>query len=116
LPVSADRIQLQQVVLNLVMNAIDAMSAVSGRERVIRITSAFRSPDVLVSVEDSGSGIDPQDLDHIFDPFFTTKSRGMGVGLSICRSVIEAHGGRLWASAGKPFGSVFRFALPLTTG
>jgi uracil-xanthine permease len=115
LPVSADRIQLQQVVLNLAMNAIDAMSAVSGRERVLRITSDFRSKDVFVSVEDSGSGIDPEDLDHIFDPFFTTKSRGMGVGLSICRSVIEAHGGRLWASPGNPIGSIFRFTLPSTT-
>ncbi len=111
--VLADRVQLQQVILNLTTNAIDAMSSVAGRSRILRLRSEIQEPHgVLVSVEDSGSGIDPKNVDRIFETFFTTKSTGMGMGLAICRSIIEAHHGRLWASAGTPYGSAFRFTLP----
>ena len=114
--VLADRVQLQQVILNLITNAIDAMSSVADRSRILRLKSETQKPhSVLVSVEDSGSGIDPKNVDHIFDTFFTTKSGGMGMGLAICRSIIEAHQGRLWASAGIQNGSVFRFTLPTGT-
>ena len=113
--VFGNRIQLQQVILNLTINAIEAMSTTTGRERALRVTSAIHSPDaVLVTVEDSGTGIGSQDAERIFDALFTTKSKGMGMGLSICRSIIEAHHGRLWASAGLPHGSVFHFVLPTT--
>ena len=92
--VSGNRIQLQQVVLNLTMNAIEAMSAMNGRERVLRLKTAVHRPDgVLVTVEDSGPGIDAKDVNRIFDALFTTKSKGMGMGLSICRSIIEAYQG-----------------------
>ena len=105
--------QLQQVILNLVRNAADAMDTVSGRARVLRIKTAIHDPDgVLLSVEDSGTGIAPKDIDRIFESFFTTKSQGMGMGLSICRSIIEAHNGRLWASSGVDHGSVFNITLP----
>ena len=105
--------QLQQVILNLVRNAADAMHAVSGRARVLRVKTAIHNPDgVLLSVEDSGTGIAPEDIDRIFELFFTTKSQGMGMGLSICRSIIEAHDGRLWASSGVDHGSVFNIVLP----
>jgi putative pyrimidine permease RutG len=114
--VLGDRLQLQQVILNLITNAIDAMSSVAGRPRMLRLKTEIQKPhDVLVSVEDSGSGIDPKDVDRIFDTFFTTKSSGMGMGLAICRSIIEAHQGRLWASAGIKYGTVFRFTLPKAT-
>jgi C4-dicarboxylate-specific signal transduction histidine kinase len=105
--------QLQQVILNLVRNAADAMNAVPDRARVLRVNSAVHDPDsVLLSVEDSGTGIDPKDIERIFESFFTTKSGGMGMGLSICRSIIEAHKGRLWASAGIDRGSVLNVQLP----
>jgi hypothetical protein len=112
-PVLADRVQLQQVILNLIMNAIEAMNAVEGRARILRVKSEFHEPDgVLVVVADSGSGIDPNDFERIFNAFFTTKTRGMGMGLAICRSIVEAHGGRLWASAATPHGSIFHVVLP----
>ena len=112
-PVIGDRIQLQQVLLNLIMNAVDSMDATTDRPRVLRVGSTLKQPErVLVSVEDNGTGIDPDDADRIFAPLFTTKSRGMGMGLSICRSIIETHHGRLWASPGEKSGSVFQFALP----
>jgi signal transduction histidine kinase len=105
--------QLQQVILNLVRNAVDAMESVSDRPRVLSVKSAVQDPDgVLVAVEDSGEGIDPKDIDRIFDSFFTTKPQGMGMGLSICRSIIEDHRGRLWASSGVDHGSVFNVQLP----
>jgi signal transduction histidine kinase len=105
--------ELQQVILNLVRNAADSMASVTDRTRVLRIKSAAHDPDgVLVSVEDSGTGIDPKDIDRIFEAFFTTKPQGMGMGLSICRTIIEAHGGRLWASPGIDHGSVFNVQLP----
>jgi len=110
--VLADRVQLQQVILNLIMNAIEAMSLVADRARILRIGSGIHGPDsVLMAVADSGAGIDPNDFERIFNAFFTTKARGMGMGLSICRSIIEAHGGRLWASAGTPHGSIFHIVL-----
>ena len=110
--VLADRIQLQQVILNLIANAIEAMNSVPDA-RVLRLTSALHDADgVLITVEDSGPGIAPENLDKIFDPFFTTKPTGMGMGLSICRSIIEAHGGRLWALRVAPHGSVFHIVLP----
>jgi signal transduction histidine kinase len=112
--VVADKIQLQQVILNLIANAVDAMSSVSDRTRVLHVRSELdRSDGVLITVEDTGLGIAPNDIDRIFEPFFTTKSSGMGMGLSICRSIIEAHGGRLTASTGRPHGSVFRIVLPV---
>jgi signal transduction histidine kinase len=105
--------QLQQVILNVVRNAADAMDSVSSRARVLRIKTAIHDPDsVLLSVEDSGAGIAPEDIDRIFESFFTTKSQGMGMGLSICRSIIEAHRGRLWALSGVNQGSVFNIILP----
>lgn len=111
--VRGDSGQLQQVIFNLVRNAADAMDSVSGRARILRVKSAIHDPDgVLVSVEDSGTGIDPKDIDRIFDSFFTTKSQGMGMGLSICRSTVEAHGGRIWASSGIHHGSILKVQLP----
>jgi PAS domain S-box-containing protein len=109
-----DRAQLQQVILNLIMNAVEAMDSVGNRERVLRITSRLQEPNsVLVTVHDTGTGIDSKDVDRIFDALFTTKSSGVGMGLSICRSIIEAHGGRLWASAAIPHGSIFHLVLPI---
>jgi len=112
-PVMASRVQLQQVLFNLVTNAIEAMEPVIDRSRIMKIKSELGSRrEVLVTVEDSGKGIDPQEIDRIFGSFFTTKLEGMGMGLSICRSIIESHGGRLWASPGSPYGAVFQFTLP----
>jgi signal transduction histidine kinase len=111
--VAADRTQLQQVFMNLIMNAVEAMSSVTNRERLLSIKSDVHDPGtVMITVEDSGTGIDPNNTKRIFDAFFTTKSDGMGMGLSICRSIIEGHGGRLNASPGMPYGSVFRVILP----
>jgi signal transduction histidine kinase len=112
--VTGDRVQLQQVVLNLVMNGIEAMSAVMDRPRILRVASQLQqSGDVLVAVMDVGAGLDPESMDRIFDAFFTTKTEGMGMGLAICRSIIEAHGGQLWASPQLPHGSVFQFTVPV---
>jgi PAS domain S-box-containing protein len=112
-PVFGDRVQLQQVLLNLIMNGVEAMSAVTDRPKVLAITSEPVEPGgVLVAVEDAGTGLDPETADRIFDPFFTTKPNGMGMGLSICRSIIEAHGGRFWASRRAPQGTAFRFTVP----
>jgi signal transduction histidine kinase len=111
--VLGNRIQLQQVILNLTVNAIDAMTTTPARERLLRVKSETRAPEgVLITVEDSGTGIDPEDVERIFDALFTTKSNGMGMGLSICRSIVEAHHGRLWVSAGVHNGSAFHVALP----
>jgi len=110
--VLGDRVQLQQVLLNLIMNAIEAMRTISGR-RLLTIQSAMRDPkSVTVSVHDSGEGIDPQNADHLFDAFFTTKSQGMGMGLSICRTIISAHGGHLSNVANASTGATFEFTLP----
>ena len=112
--VQADRVQVQQVVLNLILNAVEAMGSVEeGRARVDRSPpSNTKAGGVLVAVRDSGPGIDPEHLDRVFDAFYTTKSSGVGMGLSICRSIIDAHGGRLWADVNTPRGAVFRFTLP----
>jgi signal transduction histidine kinase len=110
--VPADQVQLQQVILNLIVNAIEAMNFMPDA-RELRITSGLHDADgVLITVEDSGPGIAPENLDKVFDTFFTTKPTGMGMGLSICRSIIEAHGGRLWASSAAPHGCIFHIVLP----
>jgi PAS domain S-box-containing protein len=115
--IAGDRVQLQQVVLNLVMNAVEAMASVTGRERVLAITSR-RANDgsPILTVEDSGLGLDAANADRIFDAFFTTKPGGMGMGLSISTSIVEAHGGRLWASPNLPHGTAFHFTLPIGGG
>ena len=110
-----DRVQLQQVVLNLVMNAIEAMH--TEKLRILGIRSCVIKPDLIrVTVEDTGTGIDPSNHDHIFDPMFTTKERGMGIGLSICHSIIESHNGRIWVTPGSDKGSIFQFELPTSAG
>jgi C4-dicarboxylate-specific signal transduction histidine kinase len=109
--VLGDRVQLQQVMLNLIMNGIDAMSMVTDRPRELLIQSAKHSEGVLIQVQDSGAGIDPGQADRIFEPFFTDKPEGIGMGLSISRSIVESHGGRLWAVPGAS-GALFEFTLP----
>ena len=110
-PVVGNEVQLQQVILNLVMNAIESMD--SAETRVISIKSGITARNgVRVSIADTGSGIDQANLNRIFEPMFTTKARGMGMGLSICKSIIESHNGRIWLTAGSPRGSVFQFELP----
>jgi signal transduction histidine kinase len=107
-------VQLQQVILNLITNAIDAMGTVIDRERRLRVVSELKDDDsIFVTIEDSGTGFAPGDIDRIFDTFFTTKSHGMGMGLAICRTIVEAHGGRLTASPGNPYGAIFRIFLPV---
>ena len=114
--VKGDRIQLQQVLVNLITNAIDAM-AEKKWPRILRIESAVQeSSGVLISVADTGKGIDPKIVDRIFNPLFTTKSNGMGMGLAISRSIIEGHDGRLQVSADAEGGSVFQFMLPADIG
>jgi C4-dicarboxylate-specific signal transduction histidine kinase len=111
--VFVNRIQLQQVVLNLVMNGIDAMATLGIRARVLTLRSRQNEPSsVTLTVEDAGTGIENDIIDRIFEAFFTTKARGIGMGLSICRSIVAAHGGRLSVSPGHPHGSVFRLELP----
>ena len=109
--VLGDRVQLQQVMLNLIMNGIDAMSMITDRPRELLIQSAKHSEGVLIQVQDSGAGIDPGQADRLFEPFFTDKPEGIGMGLSISRSIVESHGGRLWAVPGAS-GALFEFTLP----
>jgi PAS domain S-box-containing protein len=112
-PVLGDRVQLQQVIINLVMNGMEAMATVTDRPRDLLIRSHQQAADqVLVTVQDSGIGIEPENVDRLFSSFFTTKPGGMGMGLSICRSIIEAHDGRLWASRNVGSGATFQFTLP----
>jgi PAS domain S-box-containing protein len=111
-PIHGDRIQLQQVVLNLVLNAVEAMGSREAGARELLISTEQDHTGVLVAVRDSGPGLDPSHLERVFEAFYTTKSGGMGMGLSICRSIIDAHGGRLWAEANEPRGTIFRFTLP----
>jgi hypothetical protein len=111
-PIHCDRVQLQQVVLNLILNAAEAMGSVEAAPRDLSISTEQHHTGVLVAVRDSGPGIDPTHLERVFEAFYTTKSRGVGMGLSICRSIIDAHGGRLWAEANEPRGTVFQFTLP----
>jgi PAS domain S-box-containing protein len=111
--VMGDRVQLQQVMVNLILNAIDAMKAVVDRAKVLSVSSALTEPGtMLIAIEDSGPGLDPAVAHRIFEPFVTTKPDGLGMGLSICRSIIDAHGGRLWVSPAVPYGTLFRFTLP----
>jgi PAS domain S-box-containing protein len=112
-PIEGDRVQLLQVVLNLVINAVQAMCAVAKGHRELLITSARAEPDgVLVTVKDSGPGLAPASLENLFAPFYTTKPGGLGMGLSICRSIIESHGGRIWVTANLPQGAIFQFTVP----
>lgn len=113
-PAMGDRVQLQQVIINLVMNGVEAMAAVDGRPRELVIRSNARAKgEVLVAVQDAGVGLDPRHVRHLFDAFFTTKPSGMGIGLSISRSIIEGHGGRLWATSNRTHGATFQFTLPV---
>jgi signal transduction histidine kinase len=112
-PAHGDRVQLQQVVLNLMVNAIDALGPCEGRPRAIAVESARSAEDmVLVSVKDSGPGIRSEDAERIFEAFFSTKTGGLGIGLAVCRSIVEAHGGRIWAESGAGPGAVFHFTVP----
>ncbi len=113
--IRGDRVQLQQVILNLILNAIEAMNNVSqgSRELDISTTKETNSEHVMVAVRDTGPGLKPENLNRIFEPFYTTKSDGMGMGLSICRGIIEEHGGRLWATGKDGLGAVFQFTIPL---
>jgi PAS domain S-box-containing protein len=111
-PIHGDRVQLQQVVLNLILNAAEAMGSVEVEPRDLLISTEQHHTGVLVAVRDSGPGIHPAHLDRIFEAFYTTKSDGVGMGLSICRSIIAAHGGRLWAEVNEPRGTIFQFTLP----
>ena len=113
-PVRGDRVQLQQVMLNLIVNAIHAMSGIGegAREIQISIDAVPSEGGVRVGVRDTGPGLSPESLSRLFEPFYTTKPEGMGMGLSICRSIIEAHGGRLWAIPCEPRGALFQFTIP----
>jgi C4-dicarboxylate-specific signal transduction histidine kinase len=116
-PVHGDRVQLQQVVLNLIQNAVEAMGSVEEGKRELSIrTEQDRARGVFVAVRDSGPGIDPAHLERVFQAFYTTKSGGVGMGLAICQSIIDAHGGRLWVDANEPRGAIFQFTLPTPEG
>jgi C4-dicarboxylate-specific signal transduction histidine kinase len=116
-PVQGDRVQLQQVILNLLINAIQAMGDLADGQRELHVSTApIKSEGVLVAVRDTGPGLRPKDLERLFVPFHTTKPNGMGMGLSICRSIIEGHGGRLWATRHDPRGALFQFTIPATSG
>jgi signal transduction histidine kinase len=115
LRVMGDRIQLQEVLLNLITNAMEAMATVDG-PRVLAISSNLQGDSgVMISVADTGTGIDTEDVQRVFNPLFSTKSGGMGMGLSICRSIVEAHDGTLWVVPNAPRGSIFQFVLGGTT-
>ena len=118
IPVHGDRVQLQQVVVNLILNAVEAMSSdeKGPRELSISIEQGQADGGVLVQVRDSGPGIDPGMIERVFEPFYTTKTNGVGMGLSICRSIVNGHGGRLWAETNAPRGAVFQFTLPSPEG
>jgi PAS domain S-box-containing protein len=116
LPVEGDRIQLQQLLLNLIKNAADSMSTLEDGPRQLSISSEIADSDTVVAVEDTGLGVDAANLERIFDAFYSTKPDGLGVGLTICRAIVEAHGGRLWVEPALPRGAIFRFTLPLTMG
>ena len=112
--VTADRVQLQQVFLNLMLNAIEAMTPITDRRRLLEVKADTYRPDaILVAVRDSGVGLDPQRRERIFDAFYTTKPQGMGMGLAISRSIVEAHGGRLWATPNDGYGETFQLTLPV---
>src|SRR5258705_4319386 len=114
-PVRGDRVQLQQVMLNLIVNASQSMSGVEDGNRELHVSTVSIEPEgVCVAVRDTGPGLSPESLSRLFEPFYTTKPDGMGMGLSICRSIIEAHGGRLWATRFEPRGALFQFTIPAT--
>jgi C4-dicarboxylate-specific signal transduction histidine kinase len=110
--VMADRVQLQQVILNLIVNAADAMASITDRARVVMVSSWKQNASVLVTIEDNGPGVEPKNIECIFEPFYTTKSEGMGMGLSICRSIIESYEGRLFATLNHPCGLIMHISLP----
>jgi Signal transduction histidine kinase regulating C4-dicarboxylate transport system len=110
--IQGDRVQLQQVLLNLIINAIEAMSDISGPRELLISTAKAGSGGVLVALRDSGPGLAPAALEHLFEAFYTTKPGGLGMGLSICQTIIDAHGGRLWVSANESRGAVVQFTLP----
>jgi len=114
--VKADRVQVQQVLLNLLMNGMDAMSDITDRRKELIIRARVEEGNVVVRVEDSGKGLDTQTAEKIFTPFFTTKPQGIGLGLSLSRSIVEAHEGRLWASTRPSGGAIFQFTLPASGG
>jgi PAS domain S-box-containing protein len=114
--VLGDRVQLQQVILNLIINAIDAMNTITERPRTLLIKTAKHAEGALIRVQDSGRGFDPEQAERIFEAFFTTKPEGIGMGLAISRSIVEAHGGRLWAMPGSANGAVFQLILPEVEG
>jgi C4-dicarboxylate-specific signal transduction histidine kinase len=115
-PVAGDRVQLQQVILNLLLNAVDAMSAVEDRPRQVIIrTEPDEGDRVRLSVQDDGVGLERQSIDKLFEAFYTTKSDGMGIGLSVSRSIIERHQGRLWATPNEGSGATFSFSIPCAT-
>jgi signal transduction histidine kinase len=112
-PVLGDRVQLQQVLLNLIMNGVEAMNGVTERTRELSVSSTLAEPSgVLVAIKDTGPGLDSAVAERMFQPFFTTKPDGLGMGLAICRSIVEAHGGRLWVSPRAPHGADVRFTIP----
>lgn len=114
-PDLGDRVQLQQVLLNLIMNGIEAMNGVTAGTRELTVSSMLAEPRcVLVAIKDTGTGRDPAVAECMFQPFFTTKSDGLGMGLAVCRSIVEAHGGRLWVSPRAPHGADVRFTVPLS--
>ncbi len=116
-PVEGDRVQLQQVILNLVLNATEAMSEIDDRPRQLVIRTASADQDgVVLAVQDAGPGLDPANVERVFEAFHTTKANGLGIGLSICRTIIEAHGGKLWATSAVPHGAIFQFTLPASGG
>jgi signal transduction histidine kinase len=113
--IQGDRVQLQQVILNLIINAVEAMSGVSeGSRRLLIGTGKDATGGVLVAVQDSGPKLNPESFEHLFDSFYTTKPGGMGMGLSICRSIVEAHGGRIWAIPNVGPGITVQFTLPIS--
>jgi len=115
-PVQGDRVQVQQVILNLILNAVEAMDSIEAGPRELLVRTERAQTAVLVAVGDSGPGIDPEHLERVFESFYTTKPSGTGMGLAICRSIVDAHGGRLWAGANEPRGAVFQFTLPGSRG
>ena len=113
--VRGDRVQLQQVILNLILNSVEAMSSIEEGARELSIsTELSQTRGILVAVRDTGPGIDPGHIDQLFKPFYTTKTSGIGMGLSICRSIVDAHGGQLWAETNQPRGAAFLFTMPMT--
>jgi signal transduction histidine kinase len=110
--IHGDQVQLQQVMLNLIVNAIQAMSGVAEERRDLLVNSEATEEGARVGVRDTGPGLRPESLPRLFEPFYTTKPDGMGMGLSICRSIVEAHGGRLWATGHTSQGAFFQFTIP----